>query len=121
MLVICDGMPRRGSTWSFKSSSTCSAVRNRGCVLHSGYEESLPRFLEKTPSATRAVLKCHDLDPSARALVQMGAARVIYTWREPADAVASCMWMFGQHFDPALAAIESSLKVMTSTGVPGMP
>jgi hypothetical protein len=106
MLVICDGMPRSGSTWSFNVVLHLLCRAEPGCVLHSGYEESLPRFLEWTPpSATGAVLKCHDLDPLARALVQMGAALVIYTWREPADAVASCMRMFGQHFDAALAPL----------------
>jgi hypothetical protein len=112
MLVICNGMPRSASTWAFNVAVELLRRSEPGAELHSGYDESVARFLASAPpTATHIVVKCHELDARGRALAQGAAARTIYTWRDPADAVVSCMRMFGYDFERSLAAIESSLKL----------
>jgi hypothetical protein len=112
MLVICNGMPRSASTWSFNVVVELLRRSEPGAELYSGYDENVAHFLESAPpTATHIVVKCHKLDPHGRALGQAAAARMIYTWRDPADAAVSCMRMFGYDFEHSLAEIESSLKL----------
>jgi hypothetical protein len=112
MLVICNGMPRSASTWSFNVVVELLRRSEPGAELYTGYDESVAHFLESAPpTATHIVLKCHKLDPHGRALGQTATARMIYTWRDPADAAVSSMRMFGYDFEHSLAEIESSLKL----------
>jgi hypothetical protein len=111
MLVICNGMPRSASTWSFNVVIALLRSSGPSDEVYSGYDEDIARFLESIPTtAAHAVLKCHQLDPSGRASARSDA-KTIYTWRDPADAVVSCMRMFGYAFDDSLAAIDSSLEL----------
>jgi hypothetical protein len=108
-MVVCNGMPRSASTWSFNVAVRLLRETQPGRV-HGGYDESTLAFLIRLPRGARhAVLKCHGLDEFGRALASSRTARVIYTWREPADAVASAMRMFSWDFDRAYASIEGSL------------
>ena len=111
MLVLCNGMPRSASTWSFNVAM--GLLRSTtGQQVHGGFDENVARFLESVPpAADHIVLKCHLLDGVGRALVRTGAAKVIYTWRDVADAVTSFLAMFGGGFDNALAVMESSLEL----------
>ena len=110
MLVICNGMPRSASTWSYNVAM--AIVRSTAEEIYGGYEENLQRFLGRLPaSCVHAVLKCHSLDASGLGLAQLRAAKVIYTWRELADATASFMNMFDVDFEHAYAVMSSSLDL----------
>ncbi len=112
MLVICNGMPRSASTWSFAVVLELLRRCDPGALIHSGYDENIERFLDSmAPGANHAVVKCHQLDDRGRALSASGSARLIYTWRDPADAVVSCMRMFSHDFDTALRAVSASLEL----------
>lgn len=112
MLVVCNGMPRSASTWSFNVALGLLKPLAPAGGVYSAYDESMVRFLESVPPATaHALVKCHELDAHGRALAQTGTAKVIYTWRDPADAVASCMRMFSHDFGTALACVEASLDL----------
>jgi hypothetical protein len=112
MLIICDGMPRSASTWTYNVVLALLRGLHPLAELHSGYDEDISHFLESGRStATHSVVKCHELDPRGRAMVESGQAKAIYTWRDPADAVVSCMHMFGYDFESALAVIGSSLEL----------
>lgn len=112
MLVICNGMPRSASTWSFNVVLGLLRALRPLQKVHSGYDESVAHFLESAPpDATHAVVKCHQLDARGRALTQAGTARTVYTWRDPADAIVSCMGMFDHDFETALHAVKSSLQL----------
>jgi hypothetical protein len=83
-----------------------------GCEVYGGYHEDIAQFLESVPPAARhVVLKCHTLDAVGRTLARTGEAKVIYTWRDVADAVVSSLGMFGGDFEDALASIRSSLEL----------
>src|SRR5580692_11035023 len=111
MLVLCNGMPRSASTWSFNVAMRLL----RACAVgevHGGYDENVGRFLKNSPSsAGHLVLKYHNEDAVGTRLVQAGAARAIYTRRDPVDATASFMTMFGASFERAVAAVADSLAM----------
>jgi hypothetical protein len=110
MLVLCNGMPRSASTWSYNAAM--ALLRHTAEEVHGGYDENLHRFLRTMPaSCVHAVVKCHSLDGAGVGLAQVHAARVIYTWRDLADATASYMIMFGTDFDRVLAIMSSSLDL----------
>jgi hypothetical protein len=111
MLVLCNGMPRSASTWSYNVARELLRLAGTGEVF-GGYDENLHRFLRGLPaSASHAVLKCHSLDPTGIGLTQLGAAKVIYTWRDVADATASFMAMFDVDFEHTIAVMSSSLDL----------
>jgi hypothetical protein len=112
MLIICDGMPRSASTWSF--NVVLNMLRSSQPIreVYGDYDEDIARFLDSIPStATHGVVKCHKLDFHGRALALSGTAKAIYTWRDPADAVVSCMRMFDYDFERSLSAVDSSLEL----------
>jgi hypothetical protein len=111
MLIFCNGMPRSASTWSYNVVLQLLRRANIGAV-NGGYDENLHRFSQTMPSgAAHVVLKCHSLDPTGLMLVQVGAAKVVFTWRDPVDAVASFMTMFKTDFEQSLRAISDSIDL----------
>jgi len=112
MLVLCNGMPRSASTWSYnvvmKLLRECSPSEN----VFGGYDENVTQFLKSAPAGVEhIVLKCHTLDAAGKALASTGAARVVYTWRDVADAAISFMRMFGYEFDHAFSVMSTSLEL----------
>src|ERR1700728_4667181 len=111
MLVLCNGMPRSASTWSFNVAVELLR-RVTDQPVHGGYDENTARFLKSSPrSVAHLVLKSHLIDPVAQSLAQVGAANVIYTWRDVADAVVSFMRMFEVDFGRAYAVMAESLDL----------
>jgi hypothetical protein len=114
VLIVCNGMPRSASTWSFNVVLALLRNLQPDREVYADYEERIGHFLERVPAtAAHAVVKCHQLDPRGREMAHAGAARVIYTWRDPVDAVASCMRMFDHDFDTALDAVRPSLELLS--------
>ena len=112
MLVLCDGMPRSASTWSFNVVMGLLRRSSPSGVIHGSYDEHSARFIEGAPSdADHLVLKCHSLDAVACALLNSGSAQAIFTHRDVHDAIVSTAWMFDLDFDAALGAIAASLDL----------
>lgn len=110
MLVLCNGMPRSASTWSYNVAM--ALLRDTAQEVRGGYDENLHRFLCGLPATcVHAVLKCHSLDAAGLSLAQVHAAKVIYTWRDLADATASFMTMFDVDFEHTIAIMSSSLDL----------
>jgi hypothetical protein len=83
-----------------------------GREVYGDYHEDVAQFLKSVPpSAHHVVLKCHTLNAVGRTLARTGEAKVIYTWRDVADAVVSSLEMFGGDFEDALTSIGSSLEL----------
>jgi hypothetical protein len=120
VIILCNGMPRSGSTWSFNVVKSLIQRTTPTESLYSGYSENISAFLSDVPAGTKhIVLKCHGLTPAGKALASAGAAKVIYTWRDPADAVYSQMKMFSSSFDEALRLVEASLALYVFHRVTG--
>jgi len=124
MLFLCNGMPRSASSWSFFVAVTLlrkntpakasDPVIGVSCAegVYGGYDEDLHRFLCGLPlSCVHVVLKCHTLDAAGLALAQLQAAKVIYTWRDLADATASYMAIYDIDFEQTIALMSSSLDL----------
>jgi hypothetical protein len=100
MFVFCNGMPRSASTWSFNVTKALLQGCFPGDQIEGGPSEAPVHFLRSAnPRARHMVIKCHSLTPLARTLVRTGAAKVVFTTRDLADAVASAMAAFGDGFD----------------------
>ena len=113
MLVICNGMPRSASTWSFAVVMELLRRYKPQEEVHGNYDANVAHFLETAAvTASHLVLKSHLLDDVGRSLARVHAARVIYTWREPMDAVASSMEMFGYGFEHSFALVRDSLELL---------
>jgi Sulfotransferase domain len=112
MVVLCDGMVRSGSTWSFNVA--------RELIRRSDPHHTTLGFFNEDPAVLSAairqrsshlVIKCHTLDPSAYEPCCAGAVRAIYTWRHPYDAIASCIGMFGNSTRHWIGALRNALRV----------
>lgn len=68
-----------------------------------GYSQNLVTFVKAAPpEAGHVVMKSHILTPLARTMLRIGALRVIFTWRDLADAAASALQTFGNTEDTFL-------------------
>lgn len=112
MIVLCNGMPRSASTWSYMVVMELLGRETSCEAVHGDYDEDVARFLQSAPTtAVHLVLKCHTFDAVARALERAGAAKVVYTWRDVADALVSFMGMFGRDFEHAINVMAYSLEL----------
>lgn len=111
-LLICNGMPRSASTWSFNAAVALIRGTIGTDVVAAGYDEDLGGFLSSLGAEVEyAVVKSHTLDDLGRSLSEAGKARVVYTRRDPADAIASAMAMWGWDFETAFESIKWSLAL----------
>lgn len=110
MIVLCDGMPRSGSTWAFNVCLRLVRLRWPRANVYCGFGSPVGEQLnEMGPEHDHAVLKTHSLDIDGMALSLTKAARSIHTYRDPYDAVFSFAEMFDLRFDAALAALRAGL------------
>jgi hypothetical protein len=110
-VVLCNGMVRSASTWSYNVViKLLRAALGEG--VYGGYNEDISQFLASAPpTATYRVLKCHTLDTAGRRLAESGEAKVIFTCRNLADASVSFMRMFHYDFEHTFSALQSSLEL----------
>ncbi len=112
MVVLCDGMIRSGSTWSF----IVTLELLRSCEPHRkafGFYNDNPRVLTAAarPRSSNLVIKSHSLDPSSYDLCRAGGIKAIYTWRDPYDVIVSSIRMFGRSADYWIGSLRSALRV----------
>ncbi|MBS1829345.1 MAG: hypothetical protein JST93_28840 [Acidobacteria bacterium] len=116
MFVICNGMPRSASTWSFRVVVELLQRQYPGEFIHKGYDPNLVQFTKSAPAAVRhVVMKSHPLTPLGRNLLRVGAVQVIYTWRDLADAMVSGLETFargGATFETFLGSFDEALEVL---------
>jgi Sulfotransferase domain len=119
-LVLCTGILRSGSTWSFNVCRLMAKVvaGREKLPLWTGYmlpEQSEPffqRFGDSQPGPT--VVKAHSLGPRGMEVLHAGKARAICTFRDPRDCVASMMTFANRPFDDAVSSISEALLVLES-------
>jgi hypothetical protein len=120
MVVLCDGMFRSGSTWSYNVALQLV----RSCCPHRKayglYSENPAVVLAAArPRISHLIIKSHILDPSAYELCRAGSIKAIYTWRHPYDAIVSAVGMFGYSVDYWIDRLQSTLRIWSfhrSTG-----
>ena len=110
MIVICDGMPRSGSTWAFNVCLRLVRLRWPGANVYCGFRQWIGEYLnEMGPEHDHAVLKTHRLDTEGMALSLTAGVRSIHTYRDPYDAVFSFLSLFDPDFETALQALRNAL------------
>lgn len=112
MVVLCDGMVRSGSTWSFNVALQLIRSSYPNQRTFGLYSES-PRVLAAAarPRDSNLIIKSHILDSSAHGLLRAGAIKAIYTWRHPYDAIVSSMHMFGYSVDHWVEVFRRTLGI----------
>lgn len=112
MIILCNGMPRSASTWSYNVCLRLLSFEFAACSIYAGYNEEFLGCVHQLGANYRhLLLKTHTLDDVSRRMLQLGACRAIYTYRDPFDAIASYMRMFNQPFEAALPAIRHSFDL----------
>ena len=112
MIVLCNGMPRSASTWSFNVCRLLLQQLRPEAALCARYHEKISEAIDPLRgSYEHVILKCHTLDERGRELCRFGVARAIYTHRDPFDAIHSAMVMFQHSFEDALDSIRRSLDL----------
>jgi hypothetical protein len=112
MIVLCNGMPRSASTWSFNVCRRLFQQLRPQDSLCARYHENIAEVIDPLMgSYDHLVLKCHSLDERGRRLCLSGQAVAVYTHRDPYDAICSVMAMFGHSFEDALESIRHSLDL----------
>ncbi len=114
MIVLVNGMVRSGSTWSYNVVLELLRRALPDEPLHAGSNENLAAFLADSPhEAQHLVVKSHRLNPVGRAMARTGAAKLVFTVRDPWDATASSMRAFGHSFGQALWQVSMGLEGLT--------
>lgn len=116
-VVLCTGILRSGSTWSFnvcRLMAKAIAGRER-TPMWSGYMmgaqvEQFFQTATQPPGPT--VIKTHGLGPIALEKLGTGQAGAICTYRDPRDCVASLITFTGQSFEDALESIRGALSIL---------
>jgi hypothetical protein len=120
LLVICNGVIRSGSTWSYNVCRLLAELRSkrRGEPFQSGYldVDPLEQFLngEAFLREGTVVAKAHAPGPTALEWIRTGRARAVCTIRDPRDCVASDVAFMGKGFDHSLHRVAASLKQLES-------
>ncbi|MBI3513619.1 MAG: sulfotransferase domain-containing protein [Proteobacteria bacterium] len=111
MLVLCTGMIRSGSTWSFNVVKQLLA--RAAPAVRGGYADEVGEALRlHGAAADHLVVKCHAPDVLGRAMIKQRLCRTIYTYREPLEAVVSAIGLKNSHLEEATARIKASLELL---------
>ncbi len=115
MLILCTGMIRSGSTWSYNACKNLLAHVFGDAQVHGGYSETLTdwRRFESDPTK-HAVVKCHVLDEASRTWIeqQRTPPRFVYTLRDPREIFASASAAFNMPYEVCRDAIARSLDFL---------
>lgn len=112
MLVLCDGMNRSGSTWSFNVALRLLRAFDPHRETFGIYSESSAVLAAAAqPRSSHVVLKRHTLAPSLSELSRTDPIKAIYTWRDPYDVVVSTSRMFGIPLERSIANLQEALRV----------
>jgi predicted O-linked N-acetylglucosamine transferase (SPINDLY family) len=111
-IVLCSGMPRSGSTWSYNVCRLLLTEVMGADLLEAGYREGnvAEQYLADIGRTSKMhLLKLHYPGPAAADLISRGRAKNIYTVRHPLDAVASFGDALGEPIASAAQHIKDSL------------
>jgi hypothetical protein len=111
VLVLCTGMGRSGSTWSFNVVKQLLA--HTSVSVRAGYLDAVGEALAREgPVCDHLIVKTHVPDAVGLALIKQRSCRTIYTYREPLDSILSAMESLGQALEPTADAVKASLDLM---------
>jgi hypothetical protein len=114
-LVLCTGMLRSGSTWSFnvcRHMGRFVAQKTRTPIMSSYLTpEQTDQFFQINPFPLPGptVIKAHAVGSKTLELIRTGQAKSICTFRDPRDCVASMLTFADEPYEVAVERVGSSL------------
>jgi hypothetical protein len=117
-LVICNGIVRSGSTWSFNVCRLLAQIRagRRDEKYISGFIDGkdLEKFFDTLAFTFdgMGVFKTHTTGPVAREWIRLGRAKAVCTFRDPRDCVASDLPFMNQGFDTSVQRVAIGLRAL---------
>src|SRR5436190_23198311 len=99
MIVFIAGMPRSGSTFTL---NVAREILSLSGTTHQEFSHNLPEIIANSEATDHIVWKGHTADHASIRLIELGAAKVICTFRNPEDAIASSMTIFGLTLDDVI-------------------
>jgi len=116
-VILCSGMMRSGSTWSFNAARAVAyiAAESVGLPFAAMYldGDSLDSFLaERVAVPGVVVIKSHSVTPYALGLAQADQARNICTFRDPRDSVASRQLFKDETLSDSITQVRASVAPM---------
>ena len=119
-IVICSGVMRSGSTWSYNVSRALLglAANKFDLTLYASYLEGagLDDFLltDDALFPGAAIFKSHLLGFHARQLIAAGIVKNIYTVRDPRDCVASRKTFKDESLEDSIRLVKQSFDTVMS-------
>ena len=111
LFVICSGMYRSASTWSYNIIRTILSNKQTLFSEFNQLTESL--YNEKINDYDNILLKCHNLDDFAQSLIKNDSAKLVHTYREPLAAISSGLQTFKfLKFDEIIDMVKIGLDIM---------
>jgi len=112
MIVLCTGIIRSGSTWSFNVARLLLA---RGATAVRGEFSNKIRTAIRHGVAARVehhVIKAHEPDRFGKRMIAEGRCRTICTYRDPLDCIASGIEAFGETFEDMVTLTRRHLELL---------
>ncbi|MCX8500226.1 MAG: hypothetical protein ORO03_00810 [Alphaproteobacteria bacterium] len=110
MIVLCTGMIRSASNWSYNAARLLLAhhSENLGC----GYSDDIGKALKEAKRAEHILIKTHRPDLLGRQMIQHRACLTLHSFRNPLEALASSVESFSGDLDRHIAAVASGLDIL---------
>jgi hypothetical protein len=113
MMVFCTGIPRSGSTWSYNVCLRLITAAFPHSRIKGAYSEQIGVFLDaERANADHFVIKCHSVDDAGRKSIESHRAKLVCTYRDPKEAIASGIEVFGHSFDVMLDSVWRGYEFM---------
>ncbi|MCX8506953.1 MAG: hypothetical protein ORN98_10145, partial [Alphaproteobacteria bacterium] len=110
MIILCTGMMRSGSSWSYNAVRLL--MKENSPKIASGYADDIGRALAEARDADHVIIKTHKPDGLGRALIRHHACRIVHSFRQPIETMASMMQSYDGDFDRQLTAIEAGFDIL---------
>src|SRR5260221_4286984 len=110
MIVLCTGMIRSGSTWSF---NVVKRLLGRiSTSVYGEYSDAVGEsLLRHGDGYEHRVIKCHAPDLFGRMLIRQRACRTIYTYRDPLESMLSGGVALEKDFETLADLVKQSLDL----------
>jgi len=110
VLVLCTGMRRSGSTWSFNIVKQLLARTSN--TVYGGYNDLGDALRRQGSVCEHVIVKTHAPEELGRALIKQRACRTVFTYREPLDSILSGMETFGSPLETQSDGVKNDLDLM---------